>query len=145
MKISIAMAAYKGERFLREQFDSVARQTLPPFELVITDDSPDSGTYDLVMEFARRMSFPVRIYRNAQRLGFHANFCKAISLCKGDFVAFCDQDDVWMDNKLFDATSCGHGDAARHVRRVSSSRSRRVGAWALLKDVHATVFRVSIE
>jgi len=100
MKISIAMAAYKGERFLREQLDSIARQTLPPFELVITDDSPDSGTYDLLMEFARRVSFPVRVYRNATRLGFHANFFKAISLCEGDFVAFCDQDDVWMDNKL---------------------------------------------
>jgi glycosyltransferase involved in cell wall biosynthesis len=100
MRISIAMAAYKGERFLREQLDSLARQTLRPFELVITDDSPDSGTFDIAMEFSRSISFPVRIYRNDQRLGFRANFFKAISLCEGDFVAFCDQDDVWMDNKL---------------------------------------------
>jgi glycosyltransferase involved in cell wall biosynthesis len=100
MKISIAMAAYKGERFIREQLDSIARQTLPPFELVITDDSPDSGTHDIVVEFSRRVSFPVRIVRNEQRLGFHENFFKAISLCRGDFIAFCDQDDVWTDDKL---------------------------------------------
>jgi hypothetical protein len=100
MKISIAMATYKGERFLREQLDSIARQTLPPFELVITDDSPDSGTREVVLEFARRVSFPVRVYRNERRLGFRANFFRAISFCEGDCVAFCDQDDVWMDNKL---------------------------------------------
>jgi len=100
MRISIAMATYKGERFLREQLDSIARQTLPPFELVITDDSPDSGTCDVALEFARRVSFPVRVYRNERRLGIHANFFRAISLCEGDCVAFCDQDDVWMDNKL---------------------------------------------
>ncbi|MGH8779530.1 glycosyltransferase family 2 protein [Paraburkholderia sp.] len=100
MKISIAMAAYKGERFIREQLDSIGRQTLLPFELVITDDSPDSGTHDIVAEFARGVAFPVRIVRNEQRLGFHENFFKAISLCSGDFIAFCDQDDVWADNKL---------------------------------------------
>ncbi|MGF6759128.1 glycosyltransferase family 2 protein [Paraburkholderia sp. GAS42] len=100
MKISIAMAAYKGERFLREQLDSIARQTLLPYELVITDDSPDSGTADIAFEFARGVPFPVRVVRNEQRLGFHENFFKAISLCEGDFVAFCDQDDIWADNKL---------------------------------------------
>jgi glycosyltransferase involved in cell wall biosynthesis len=100
MRISIAMAAYKGERYLREQLDSIARQTVLPFELVITDDSPDSGTHDIAMEFARTVPFPVRFYRNEARLGFHANFFKAISLCEGDLVAFCDQDDVWTENKL---------------------------------------------
>ncbi|CAG4887600.1 glycosyltransferase family 2 protein [Paraburkholderia gardini] len=100
MKISIAMAAYKGERFLREQLDSIARQTHLPYELVITDDSPDSGTADIALEFARHVPFPVRVVRNTERLGFHENFFKAISLCDGDFVAFCDQDDVWADNKL---------------------------------------------
>ncbi len=73
---------------------------MPPFELVITDDSPDSGTRDIATEFARTVSFAVRVYRNEQRLGFHENFFKAISLCEGDFVAFCDQDDVWADDKL---------------------------------------------
>ena len=100
MDISIAMAAYKGERFLREQLDSIARQTLLPSELIITDDSPDSGTHDIAVEFARSVPFPVRVVRNERRLGFHENFFKAISLCHGEFVAFCDQDDVWTNDKL---------------------------------------------
>ena len=100
VRISIAMAAYKGERFIREQLDSLARQTLQPYELVITDDSPDNATYDMAVEFSRTVSFPVRIFRNEKRMGFHENFFKAISLCEGDLVAFCDQDDVWRDDKL---------------------------------------------
>ena len=100
LAISVAMATFNGERFLREQLDSIAGQSLLPSELVVTDDSSSPGTLDIVREFRSQVSFPVRIHKNESRLGYRANFFKAFSLCTGDVIALCDQDDVWMPNKL---------------------------------------------
>jgi glycosyltransferase involved in cell wall biosynthesis len=100
MKISIALATYNGERYLHEQLVSLAEQTRLPDELVVTDDGSTDDTMHILDDFARHAPFPVRIYRNETRLGFADNFLKAASLCTGEWVAFCDQDDVWLPNKL---------------------------------------------
>ena len=100
MNISIAMATYNGAKFLREQLDSIAAQTLPPYELVICDDGSTDSTLAIAREFAKEVNFPVRIYLNEHNLGFADNFLKAASLCEGDWIAFSDQDDVWLPHKL---------------------------------------------
>jgi glycosyltransferase involved in cell wall biosynthesis len=100
MRISIAMATYRGEAFIRDQLDSIAKQTLLPDELVITDDSPDDRTERVVRNFAVGAPFPVRFHRNAERAGHPENFFRAISLCEGDLIAFADQDDIWLPEKL---------------------------------------------
>lgn len=100
MQISIAMATFRGERYLQEQLESIATQSRLPEELVLTDDSPDAKTIEIAERFANNAPFPVTIVRNERQLGYRANFLKAISLCKGNLIAFCDQDDVWMRNKL---------------------------------------------
>lgn len=87
-------------RFLRAQLESIAGQTLPPGELVVCDDCSSDGTPDLVEEFAARVHFPVRLYRNDSRLGVLRNYTRAAGLCRGDYAAFCDQDDVWLPDKL---------------------------------------------
>lgn len=99
-QVSVAMATYNGEKYIREQLESIARQTLLPAELVITDDGSTDATLQIAEEFAGAAPFPVRIFRNESRLGYADNFLKAASLCQGDLIAFCDQDDVWMDTKL---------------------------------------------
>jgi glycosyltransferase involved in cell wall biosynthesis len=98
--ISVAMATYNGERYIREQLDSIARQTTPPCEIVITDDGSTDATLSVAKEFARGATFPVRIHRNEQRLKWTGNFLRAASLCTGDWIAFSDQDDIWVDRKL---------------------------------------------
>lgn len=100
VSISIALCTCNGERFLAEQLDSIARQKYLPSELVVCDDASEDGTYSLLQEFASSASFPVRLYRNPQRLGIGANFEQAIRLCEGDTIAICDQDDVWLPNKV---------------------------------------------
>lgn len=99
-KISIAMATYNGARFIREQLDSLAAQSLLPCELVVCDDGSADSTVEIVEGFAKTAPFPVRIYRNPQRLGYADNFLKAAKLCEGDWTAFCDQDDSWLPEKL---------------------------------------------
>lgn len=99
-RISIAMATYNGARYIREQLDSLAAQTLLPCELVVTDDGSTDATLEIVRDFAQEAPFPVRIHRNEKRLGYADNFLFSASLCEGDLIAFCDQDDVWMAEKL---------------------------------------------
>lgn len=97
--ISVAMATYNGANFLRQQLDSIAAQSRLPTELVVTDDASTDDTVAILNEFAAMAPFPVHIYRNPSRLGYRANFMRAMSLCRSDFVALCDQDDLWEANK----------------------------------------------
>jgi glycosyltransferase involved in cell wall biosynthesis len=98
--ISVAMCTFNGERYLREQLDSIARQTLPPSELIVCDDGSVDSTQEIVADFARSIPFQVRFVRNPKNLGSTKNFEKAIGLCAGEFIALSDQDDVWYPNKL---------------------------------------------
>jgi glycosyltransferase involved in cell wall biosynthesis len=100
LRFSVALATFNGARFLREQLDSLARQTLLPYELVACDDGSSDSTASILEDFAREAPFPVRIYRNEQNTGHGDTFFKAASHCHGEWIAFCDQDDIWLDHKL---------------------------------------------
>ncbi len=106
LRLSVALATCNGERYLAEQLDSLAAQSRLPDELVVSDDRSDDGTLALVEAFAARVPFPVRILRNAERLGLIRNFEQAMRACTGDLVFLCDQDDVWLPAKL--ATVADH-------------------------------------
>jgi glycosyltransferase involved in cell wall biosynthesis len=100
MSISVALATFNGDRYLRRQLASIADQTVKPFELVVTDDGSTDETIDILLRFAKTAPFPVRIKQNESRLGYRDNFMKAAEPCASDLIAFCDQDDVWEPNKL---------------------------------------------
>lgn len=100
LHISIAMCTYNGSRFIQEQLASIATQTRLPDELVICDDGSTDSTPEIVAEFARTFDFPVRFVRNPRNLGSTKNFDQAITLCAGDLIALCDQDDIWKPEKL---------------------------------------------
>jgi glycosyltransferase involved in cell wall biosynthesis len=97
--ISIAMAAYNGEKYIREQLDSILAQTEQNFEVVICDDVSTDLTLSILKEYEKKDS-RFCIYENEKNLGFRENFNKAVSLCKGDFIAFSDQDDIWLPHHL---------------------------------------------
>jgi glycosyltransferase involved in cell wall biosynthesis len=100
MDISIAMCTYNGSKFLGEQLSSILEQTKLPHELVVCDDASTDATSQIVEAFALDAPFPVRFFRNQATLGSTRNFEKAISLCVGQAIALCDQDDIWLPNKL---------------------------------------------
>lgn len=97
--VSIAMATYNGAKYLREQIDSVLCQTYQVFELVVCDDNSTDETVSILSDYAARDE-RVRFYVNERNLGFRDNFINAITLCKGDYIALCDQDDIWMSDHL---------------------------------------------
>jgi len=100
MRISVALCTYNGSRFVREQLASVLSQTRVPDELVVCDDCSEDDTVDMVLETLKARGIPFTIKRNSARLGPTKNFEQAISLCTGDVITLCDQDDVWMPGKL---------------------------------------------
>lgn len=100
LTISIALCTCNGEQYLSEQLNSIYRQTLSPTEIVICDDNSTDSSVEILQQFRSRMGCPVRIVQNVSRLGAAQNFEKAISLCSGEIIVLCDQDDVWLSNKL---------------------------------------------
>lgn len=98
--IAVAMATYNGSRYIREQLDSISAQTLPPVELVVSDDGSTDDTLAIIRAFGARAPFPVRILEKSERLGFADNFLHAAAACTAPLVALSDQDDVWLPHKL---------------------------------------------
>lgn len=96
--ISVAMATYNGEKYLEKQLDSIFSQTCPIDELVVCDDGSKDKTVSILKRYQER--YPIRIYSNEKNLGYKLNFKKALSLCKGDHIFLCDQDDIWLEEKV---------------------------------------------
>jgi glycosyltransferase involved in cell wall biosynthesis len=71
---------------------------------VVGDDGSTDGTLEILERFAKRAPFPVRIQQNPANLGYGENFLSTASRCSGEWIAFCDQDDVWLPDKLAFAT-----------------------------------------
>ncbi len=96
--LSIAMTTYNGERFLRQQLDSIYSQSKLPDEVVVCDDNSSDGTVAILEEY--KVKYGLKYYVNNPGLGVNENFYKAISLCSGDYIALSDQDDIWLPNKI---------------------------------------------
>lgn len=97
--ISVALATYNGSRFIREQIDSILAQTMGDFEIIICDDCSSDNTIEILQEYCSKDE-RIHIYKNSANIGFKKNFEKILSLCKGEFIAFCDQDDIWDPKHL---------------------------------------------
>lgn len=98
--VSVVMATYNGASFIAEQLQSLAAQDAPPLELIVSDDGSTDETMRIVEQFRSSAPFPVILRRNDQRLGYGENFLSAARLASGEYLAFCDQDDVWHPEKL---------------------------------------------
>jgi len=95
------MAIRNGENYISEQLLSIFAQTLPPSELVISDDASEDSTLESVMRLiAKAGNIDIRILRNMRPLGYAANFANAIRQCTGDLIFLADQDDVWFPYKI---------------------------------------------
>jgi len=99
MTSSVALCTYNGEAYIAEQLDSILSQTLPVSEIVICDDGSTDGTLEILSRYAEQYPEMIMIHQNQENLGYVRNFEKAMSLCSGDIVLLCDQDDRWYSNK----------------------------------------------
>ena len=95
--ISVAIATYNGQEFIKEQLLSILNRTMPVDEIVICDDQSSDDTVKIIQEL---LCDKIYLYQNEKNLGYKLNFKKALSYCKGDYIFLCDQDDIWLENKV---------------------------------------------
>lgn len=96
--VSVAIATYNGGKYLQQQLDSIYWQTYTNFEVVVTDDCSSDNTVEILEHY--RKKYGLKYYVNEVNLGYAKNFAKAASLCTGDYIAFCDQDDIFLPDKI---------------------------------------------
>lgn len=100
MKTSVALCTYNGEKFIRQQIDSILDQTKKVDEIVVCDDGSTDSTVSILDSYQEKHPELFKIFINDENLRSVKNFEKAISLCQNDIIFLCDQDDVWMENKV---------------------------------------------
>lgn len=98
--VSIVVCTFNGEKYLREQLDSLLAQTYPLYEIIIQDDGSTDDTWTIIEEYAAKFPRLIRGIKNSHNLGWNQNFYAAIMNTRGDYIACCDQDDYWMPDKI---------------------------------------------
>ena len=98
------MATHNGEKFIKEQLDSILCQLSPEDEVVISDDGSTDSTLEIIEGYNDSR---IKIYRMTHtRKGMKShyyvtmNFENALRQAKGDYIFLCDQDDVWYPHKV---------------------------------------------
>lgn len=98
---SVVLSAYNGEKYIIEQMESLRKQTIPPDEVLVFDDRSTDSTLSLVQEYIRKHDLHNwKLQVNEQNKGWRQNFVDGISEADGDLIFPCDQDDIWLPNKL---------------------------------------------
>lgn len=99
--ISVVIATYNGEKYIEAQLNSVLRQTKAVDEVLIFDDASSDGTVDICRNFINNnhlSTWKLRI--NNPNKGYVDNFLSGIREASGDIVFLCDQDDIWLSDKV---------------------------------------------
>ncbi|MCX5469847.1 glycosyltransferase family 2 protein [Acinetobacter nematophilus] len=96
-RISVCLATYNGEKYVREQLVSILKQLSPNDEIIVSDDHSTDKTLSVI----ESLNDPrIRIIINELGKGYSSNFENAINHSTGDYIFLSDQDDVWIENKV---------------------------------------------
>ena len=101
MTVSVIMAVYNGMKYIGEQLDSLKNQQREADEVIIIDDCSADETYNIVNKYIQKNGLETwKLYKNDKNKGYIANFKNGLSLCQGDIIFTCDQDDIWNPDKI---------------------------------------------
>lgn len=98
--IDILLSTYNGERYLREQIDSILAQTYQDWQLIIRDDGSMDSTVDIVQEYIRSYKDRITLLEKNGNKGAMESFGELLQVSTSDYFMFCDQDDVWLPDKV---------------------------------------------
>lgn len=100
-RIEILMAAYNGAPYIREQIDSILCQTDANWHVTVSDDGSTDGTDAIIDEYALQYPDRVqRVYSGRRYGGAKDHFFWMTEQCDADYIAYCDDDDMWRADKL---------------------------------------------
>lgn len=98
--VSICCITYNHEKYIAQCLDGFLMQkTTFPFEIVISNDCSTDNTHRIIQEYVNRYSHIFREVSPTENLGMINNFYHALNSCTGKYIAFCEGDDYWIDDK----------------------------------------------
>ncbi len=96
-RVSVCLALYNGENFIREQIESILSELSQYDEVIICDDASTDTSISIIQSINDPR---IILIRNTKNIGHVKNFEKALSLAKGDLMFLSDQDDIWVKGKV---------------------------------------------
>lgn len=103
VRVSVCIATYNGEKFIKRQLESIISQLDECDEVVISDDGSTDATLQIVKSFNSPL---IRVLDNKLKHGYTGNFENVLNEAKGEYVFLSDQDDEWAPNKVEKCLEC---------------------------------------
>lgn len=101
MKVSIVLSTYNGSEYIVEQLDSLRCQSYQADEVLISDDCSTDNTAEIIEAYIKEYNLAHwKFVRNNQNNGWRKNFMELLKSATGDILFTCDQDDVWLSDKI---------------------------------------------
>lgn len=99
--IDILLASYNGEKYISEQIDSIINQTYRDWFLYIKDDCSTDNTIDIILEYEKKYKDKIKVILSDKPSGSAKdNFFSMLQHSKGNYIMTCDQDDIWLPDKI---------------------------------------------
>ena len=98
-KIDILLATYNGEKFVKEQIESILNQTYENFNLIISDDASKDNTLNILEEYEKKDT-RIKVFKKEKNEGLIDNFEFLLKNVTSDYFMFSDQDDIWKKDKI---------------------------------------------
>lgn len=99
-EVSIVVATYNGASYLEEQLDSILKNTFTDWTMEICDDGSSDQTIKIAKEYEKKYPGKIFLHQNLQNVGVTRNFLEGAKRADGNYIMFCDQDDVWFPDKI---------------------------------------------
>jgi glycosyltransferase involved in cell wall biosynthesis len=100
-KLDILLATYNGEDYIQEQLDSIIKQTISECSLIIRDDLSQDQTLTKIQKYQKNLdNSKISVISSNVRLGVSKTFEALLKTSQADYLFFCDQDDIWLPNKI---------------------------------------------
>ena len=97
-KVDVLLATHNGEKYIKEQIDSILNQTYPNIQLFISDDASTDKTREILKQYEQNDK--VKIFYQEKNLGYIRNFEFLLEKVESDLYMLSDQDDVWKKEKI---------------------------------------------
>lgn len=104
--VEILLSTYNGERYIREQIDSILQQTYVDWHLLVRDDVSTDSTVEIINQYISKYPDKISLLPRDKNLGSMRSFEQLLKSANATYYMFCDQDDVWLPNKIENALSC---------------------------------------
>lgn len=97
-KVAVLMSTYNGEKYVKEQLESIFKQTYSNIEVYVRDDGSTDNTVNILKAYEKENKIKLHVGKN---VGFIKSFLELLTYCKdAEYYAFCDQDDIWFNDKI---------------------------------------------